>query len=248
MFRRTKVDLSEFVAYLKVSRGLSNGTINIYVRWVGRYLTDAPKDLRAWVVDVAVSPATFTQACSGVKAWAKYRRDKALLGELEDIDRPRQAKGLPKPIEGLEDKLARMPLQARLVATVFHETGMRLSEGYSVHLGDIIPAQIVIRGKGSKDRIVLLNDTAREALRALGGSFPNSKRWFQRECEKVGTHAHALRHSFACELAASGADLGEIQDSLGHASPATSRVYAAYSVERLRAAQERRAAFVAAQG
>jgi len=50
---------------------------------------------------------------------------------------------------------------------------------------------------------------------------------------------HKLRHSFATNLLAKGADLLEIKDLLGHSSVATTQIYAQALPERLRSAVER---------
>ena len=47
---------------------------------------------------------------------------------------------------------------------------------------------------------------------------------------------HSFRHWFATRVLATTGDLAATQDLLGHASPATTRVYARVSAERLRAA------------
>jgi site-specific recombinase XerD len=52
---------------------------------------------------------------------------------------------------------------------------------------------------------------------------------------------HVLRHAFATRVLESTGDLAAVQDLLGHASPATTRVYAKVSNKRLREAH--RAAF-----
>jgi integrase/recombinase XerD len=50
---------------------------------------------------------------------------------------------------------------------------------------------------------------------------------------------HKLRHSFATLLLASGADLLEIKDLLGHSNVGTTQIYASVLPERLRGAVDR---------
>ena len=65
---------------------------------------------------------------------------------------------------------------------------------------------------------------------------------------------HSFRHWFATRVLATTGDLAATQDLLGHASPATTRVYARVSAERLRAAHaqvfgsEREGAGIGEQG
>lgn len=126
------------------------------------------------------------------------------------------------------------------MAVLLVETGLRISEAMRLEVAVPAPEQIIVFGKGSKERLMPLTERARTALDAMGGSISCSARTIQRRFQAAGFTPHRLRHTFGTSLAESGADLGEIQDLLGHASPATSRVYAQYSLGRLRRALERR--------
>lgn len=147
-------------------------------------------------------------------------------------------------------------LRDRALLELIYAAGLRVSEARDLNMGDVNleTREIRVTGKGSKQRIVLIGNTARSALAlylrqarprlalsATGGLalFLNrfggrlSQRSIQvkvrRYAAKVGLgpgiHTHTLRHSFATHLLEGGADLRVVQELLGHASPATTQVY-----------------------
>ena len=118
---------------------------------------------------------------------------------------------------------------------------------------------MVVRGKGGRQRLVPLSDSAREAARAVlradamlqspylfPGRVPTramTRQAFDRILHDVGLRAgldparlspHVLRHSFATHLLAHGADLRALQVLLGHADIATTQIYTHVQTERLR--------------
>ena len=195
---------------------------------------------------------------------------------------PRQAKTLPKvlSVSDVECFLSRPEqdfkagvlgeypyLRDAALFESLYSTGCRISEMTAVKWGEIDFGRgtLIVTGKGSKDRLVILGGPAREALsrlrRKIGERDPSlsddaadaflsdryqkiSPRFVQRRMKRYLAEAglptdltpHKLRHSFATHLLDAGADLRSVQEMLGHASLSTTQIYTHVSVERLQEA------------
>lgn len=193
---------------------------------------------------------------------------------------PRKAKTLPKVIS-VNDMLKLLAAPAEKLAcgkisefsalrdtAVFeflYSTGCRISEAISVRWGDIDFSRgtLIVTGKGSKDRLVIVGTNALAALGRLKDHLSASKpalalgdahvflsdrfekvsaRFVERRMKTYLAEAglpedlspHKLRHSFATHLLDAGADLRSVQEMLGHASLSTTQIYTHVSVERLK--------------
>ena len=150
-------------------------------------------------------------------------------------------------------------VQARDTAlfTLLYGCGLRIAEALALDVRDSDGSTLRVVGKGGKERIVPVLPAVRAALDAWLALRPDRQpesplfigvrggrlnpavaqrtlRHFRR-LHGLPEHAtpHALRHSFATHLLASGADLRSIQELLGHASLSTTQRYTAVDEARL---------------
>ncbi|MGZ4499495.1 MAG: site-specific tyrosine recombinase XerD [Nocardioidaceae bacterium] len=178
---------------------------------------------------------------------------------LADIERILEAAGAPGTALALRD---------RALLEVLYGTGARISEAVGLDVDDLdlsVEGQgsVLLRGKGSKERVVPVGSYAREAveaylvrgrpelsgvgrglpalfLNARGGRLSRQSAWavLVRAAERAGVSAevspHTLRHSFATHLLDGGADVRVVQELLGHASVTTTQVYTLVTVDSLR--------------
>ena len=164
-----------------------------------------------------------------------------------------------------------LALRDRALLEVLYATGARISEAVGLDVDDIElespdPADhtVLLRGKGSKERVVPVGSFAREAVRAYltrgrpvlaegaegargamflnarGGRLSRQSAWavIVKTAERAGIaqeiSPHTLRHSYATHMLERGANVREVQELLGHASVATTQVYTLVTVDSLR--------------
>lgn len=191
------------------------------------------------------------------------------------IDGPKLGQALPKYLS--EDEIDRLLAAARqwegpdglrmtALMEILYATGLRVSELVGLRLSSMSRdgQMLLVRGKGDKERMVPLNDPARDAIAAYlevrdakikpGTSstflFPSSAKSGHLTRDRVSkllkilaaeagldgsrVSPHVLRHSFASHLLAHGADLRALQQMLGHADISTTQIYTHILDERLK--------------
>ncbi|MGJ3522386.1 tyrosine recombinase XerC [Nitratidesulfovibrio sp. D1] len=148
------------------------------------------------------------------------------------------------------------------LAELLYGSGLRVSEALGLDVLDADPASGVVRvmGKGGRERMSPLSDTARDALwawlavrhevdgdrgepalflGARGGRLNRRQaaRIIEALCLRAGLpqaiSPHGLRHSFATHLLEAGADLRSVQELLGHARLSTTQRYTHLTLSRL---------------
>jgi integrase/recombinase XerD len=196
------------------------------------------------------------------------------------IEGPKRGRSLPKvlSVKQVDDLLAcahdnasntsksERLRAARLACLleVLYATGLRVSELVTLPEAAARRDQrvLIVRGKGGRERLIPLNDTAKRAmadylaLRAeakaekskwlfpsFGQSGHLSRQHFARELKTLAATAglkasqvspHVLRHAFASHLLQNGADLRVVQTLLGHADISTTQIYTHVLEERLK--------------
>jgi integrase/recombinase XerD len=188
------------------------------------------------------------------------------------IDSPNVWKRIPKTLNvdqamGLLDSVQgddAASLRDRAMLEMLYSTGMRVSELTGLRISDLHLGSGCIRimGKGSKERITPLGDTAKAALedwlsrarplldRGFGSAhvFLNMRgrplsrmgvwKILKSRLAKCGMSGkaspHTLRHSCASHLLMGGADLRAVQEILGHSDISTTQIYLHTSREALK--------------
>ena len=140
--------------------------------------------------------------------------------------------------------------RTRLMLRLAAEVGLRQSEIARVHARDLTRgpagAQLLVHGKGSKRRVVPINDDLAGTIAASRGFlFPGdeeghlSPRWVGKLIAgALPDHwtAHTLRHRFATRAYRGSRNLRAVQSLLGHSSVATTERYTAVDADEIRAA------------
>jgi integrase/recombinase XerD len=158
-------------------------------------------------------------------------------------------------------------LRDRALFELIYSAGLRVSELAALNTGDVFFSEGIVRvmGKGSKERLVPFGDEVarwllrylREARPRLAGARPGKALFIGRTGKRLsrkgiwknyaaaaalagtGSKLHTLRHSYATELLAGGADLRSVQELLGHADLSTTQIYTHVDVSLLRESHRR---------
>jgi site-specific recombinase XerD len=247
-------DLMEFVAFLKATQA-NSALVAVKASEIRQYIAHM-FDARGY------DSRTVCRKLSSIRALYRFLK---ITGVLDNdpaaaIPGPSVAKKQPATLKVdevmklLRTSLAGQTEPARLrnlaIMELFYASGIRRAELAGIRLADVDLAERTIRvtGKGNKQRTVVINHAAADAIDAYLRKRPNSPDeslflgrggkgltpkhvWYIfREIRRVSgiqKHAspHTLRHSFATHLVENGVDLETVRELLGHESLATTGIY-----------------------
>lgn len=277
--------VERFLNYLTVEKGLSTNTIESYKNDINKfkkYLSDINKDITGFTRSDVISylnylrdnnnqTPTIARNIASLRGLCRFMLSEGIIEEdpLENLSTPKGWKYLPK-ILGIEDVVSliekpkgkKFSLRDRAILEFMYSSGLRASETINLKLNDINfeAGFITVIGKGSKERVVPMNERAMKSLKkyinelrpsilkkktspnlfiAKGGKPMTRQRLWQliklySEGLPIKISPHTLRHCFASHLLDGGADLRALQKMLGHADISTTQIYTKVTPERLK--------------
>lgn len=281
--------IDEYLNFMAVEKGASRNTIDGYSRDLNRYAGFVEErgvlsiggigteDVIAYLAALhgeGLAANSVNRALAAIRGFYRY-----LLREKKVDHTPMAHIVLAKVWTRLPDVLSREEMALLLsqpgaetpadirdsaMLELVYATGIRVSEliGLTVNSINWQVGYLVAMGKGEKERIVPVGQTAYERVKRYqegarplllkgresdllflnrsGKGLTRQGFWkiVKKYAAKAGLdkaiHPHTFRHSFASHLLEGGADLRSVQIMLGHADISTTQIYTHVTRERLK--------------
>lgn len=277
-----------YLRYLKLERNYSPNTVEAYAHDID-YLINYMRGEELGVEDVrlahleafaltihefGVSATTQARILSGVRSFFRYLTLDGILKDdpSELLESPSVGERLPEVLTtGEIDRMeAAIDLSKwegqrnRAIIEVLFSCGLRVSELVALRFADISTEGKFLRiiGKGDKERLVPISDSALNEIRLwlydrnLMKIKPGEQEYvflnrrgahltrtmilimIKQTAKDAGiaktVSPHTLRHSFATALLQGGANLRAIQEMLGHENIKTTQIYTHIDITTLR--------------
>lgn len=276
-------EIDTFVNHLAVERGLSANTLAAYRNDLSALAKfQCPKnkpaiswgsvkerDIRNFLDDLdkrGYSLATKSRKIASAKSFFNFLKSEGIIHNnlMDEVRQPRSGQVLPKALSIEEvdlllnfksEKQSTEDLRDGVMVELMYAAGLRVSElvGLNVRDVDLDVGSVRTIGKGYKERIIPLYETAVESiseyvtiirpihsqsqkqealfLNRRGSRLTRQAVWLRlrKLAITVGISdkitPHMLRHSFATHLLHGGASLRHVQELLGHSNIATTQIY-----------------------
>ena len=285
------LDLRTFFRYMKISRGLvprdteledisikdidigfvKSITVSDAYEYLAFLSRDRVKNQRSRDTEYGTTASTRARKVSTLRSFYKYLTVKAKLidvNPLQDLDVPKIPNKLPRYLTLPEAQTSvdgKNKERDYCILCIFLNCGLRISEIVGLNLNDIRQDHIRVFGKGSKERIVYINDACAEAINeylnvrrsiaaidrnalflsnrrtrmsreAVHSMVKNSLRRAGLDAEKYSSHK--LRHTAATLMLQNGVDVRTLQELLGHENLNTTQIYTHIDNTELRVAAD----------
>jgi len=284
-----QAQLDSYVTYLVAERNASPYTVRNYRREIEEFLefargqgagsweaVELPLLRRwlAWLTTQGFAKASIARRVSELRSFYRFMQREGIVesNPLMGLSSPKVPRRLPRylnvheAVALLTAPPATTPqgLRDRAILELLYSAGLRVGELVSLDVShlDISGQEVLVLGKGNKERVALMGEPAGAALShylahgrsQLGSEQPTRALFLNRfgrrlsavsvtkMLHKYGKLAgierrltpHMLRHSFATHLLDGGADLRAVQELLGHENLVTTQIYTHVSQAQLR--------------
>ena len=267
-------EINDYINYLKIERQLSPNTIDSYTRDLEDFYKFTGKSYKFVVKDdfidyiaylnKKISARSINRHIVSIKNYFKFLERNNLISNnpTTEITGLKMPKKMPRILSEEDiNNLLDLPLEDaydyrnKAMLELMYSSGLRVSELLSLEVNNIDFNMNLVRvyGKGSKERIVPIDDIATKYLFEYINIYRNtllknkesdilflnsrgsklSRQGFFKILKEIAREKgikkelspHTIRHSFATHLLNNGADLRSIQTMLGHENIETTQIY-----------------------
>ena len=288
------LDLRNFFRYLKIERGIvphsseldEISIMDVDLNFVGSVTLEEVYDYLSYLArdrvknensrekSYGLSATTRARKIATIRSFYKYltlKTKQLEVNPVADLDSPKTTKTLPRYLTLDESKRLLEAVDGvnkerdYCILCLFLNCGLRISELVGLNMGDVQPDCLRVLGKGSKERMVYLNDAARAAIDAY---LPARRTMAAQGCDALfvsnrrkrmstdSVHAmvkktllkagldpdkyssHKLRHTAATLMIQHGVDVRTVQEVLGHEHLNTTEIYTHVDNAELRVAAD----------
>ena len=276
-----EIYINDFLLYLEMDLNYSKNTINTYENSLNQLIKYTNKDLlkltsndiEKFIISLNLEPSSISNYLSAYKTFYNYyiKIGDLTKNPIDIIDTPTLSKKLPIYLTVDEiDKLLDIEIidafsaRNKSILELLYSSGLRISELINLEFKNIDLNDCIIRvmGKGSKERIVPINDIAihylkiyvRDYRKSLVKKEQNNFLYLNNHGKKMTRQGvfkmikkrtletgikkevspHTLRHSIATHMLENGADLRIIQEFLGHTDIGTTQIYTHLTNQKLK--------------
>lgn len=289
MIENNKKLIDDFIIHIEMVRKFSHHTIRSYkvdLIQFNEFLNKHSKKIKIQYLDKSViqtyiqsiskknfSDKTLLRKVSSIKSFFRYLTDNNLVKTniAELIASPKTSKKIPnfltkkqvQKLMKLPDLTSKIGVMHLSILEIFYSTGIRISELVKIELNkvDLNKRTVKVKGKGDKERIVILGDRAILSLKnhinknsirhfylypsllikskekthiSINYVYKMVKKYLSYISGNDKLSPHSLRHSFATHLLNNGADLMSVKDLLGHEDLSSTQIYTHVTIDKMK--------------
>lgn len=279
--------IQRFILYMRAERNASAHTVRAYQHDLQEFAaflkTKYPKlsmernhrlvirDYLSYLHEKGIQRATILRAIAVLRAFYKFLVEENVTAQTPfvGLPMPKREKRLPRFVA--EEDMKRLlelaaeskhkwALRDAALLELLYSSGLRIQELCQLNAEDIDLWSNMIRifGKGNKERMVPVGETALARIRAYLATRPPKgprgsplflnpngmrlsdrgarlvvARWVVKAALRQNISPHSFRHSFATHLLSRGCDLKTVQELLGHRNLVTTQTYTHVTAEHL---------------